>query len=141
MRGLGFAALALCLAAGAAGAQTAKIERISPNPWEKEIGYSQAVRHGDHLYISGVVSNGPDMAAQMKSVYAEIGDILKAQGLDSKAVIRETIYTRDMDALKAAIPIRKTFYTNDVYPAATWVQVDRLFKPQFLLEVEVEAVF
>lgn len=157
MRGIAFVVLALLMTAGAAEAKPAKVghevaqkvaqkiaqkvERISPNPWEKQIGYAQAVRHGDRLIISGVVADGPDMAAQMKAVYSEIDGILTAQGLTSKSVIKETIYTRDIEAVKANIALRKTFYVDDAYPAATWVQIDRLFEPQFLLEVEIEAVF
>lgn len=119
----------------------AEIKRDYNHPWEKDIGYAGAVRHGDTLYISGVVEQGATVAEQMAGAYAEIDTILKAHGLDSQDVVKETIYTRDIEAVKAAIPLRKQFYTGDVYPAATWVQIDRLFDESHLIEIEVQAAF
>ncbi|WP_040309539.1 Rid family hydrolase [Asticcacaulis biprosthecium] len=128
--------LAACLVAAPAYAE---VKRDDYRPWEKDIGYARAVRHGDTLYISGVTAQGATVAEQMSNIYAEIGDILKAHGLDSKAVVIETIYTRDIEAVKAAIAIRKQFYVDDVYPAATWVQIERLFDEKQLIEIEIEA--
>jgi 2-iminobutanoate/2-iminopropanoate deaminase len=119
----------------------AEVKRDYNHPWEKEIGYAAAVRHGDTLYISGVVGEGATMAEQMTDCYRQIDEILKAHGLDSKAVVKETIYTRDIEAVKAAIPVRKQFYTGEVYPAATWVQIDRLFNASNDIEIEIEAAF
>ena len=53
-------------------------------PWEKEYGYSQAVKVGDTIYVSGQVShddNGNvvspgDMEAQMRQAYANIRKVL-----------------------------------------------------------------
>jgi enamine deaminase RidA (YjgF/YER057c/UK114 family) len=115
----------------------AEIERDYINPWEKEIGYAQVVRHGDTLHLSGITANGANQAEQMTAIYGEIGKILKTHWLDSTSIVSETIYTRDMDGLKAAIPVRKQFYANGVYPAATWVQVERLFNADQLIEIEV----
>ena len=135
--------LAVCLAVLAfspspALAETSKIERTYTQPWEKQIGYAQIVRHGDTLYISGVVADGKTLADQMTAIYGEIGTLLQPYGADSSDIVRETIYTRDIEALKAAIPVRKTFYTGDIYPAATWVQVQRLYNDENLIEIEVE---
>jgi len=119
------------------GPAFAEIQREYHNPWEKEIGYAQVVRHGDVLYLSGITGEGATVAAQMTAIYGEIEKILKSHNLSSSAIITETIYTRDIDAVKAAIPLRKAFYANGLYPAATWVQVDRLFNPEQLIEIEV----
>ncbi|WP_162148518.1 RidA family protein [Asticcacaulis sp. AC402] len=119
----------------------AEIQRDYRHPWEKEIGYAAAVRHGDTLYVSGVVGQGATMAEQMADCYRKIGEILTAHGLNSRAVVKETIYTRDIEAVKAAIAVRKLFYTGDAYPAATWVQVDRLFNASDDIEIEVQVAF
>ena len=50
-------------------------------PWEKEYGYSQAVKVGDTIYVSGQVSHDDkgnilgegDMEVQMRAAYANIG--------------------------------------------------------------------
>ncbi len=130
------AALAVLMLAGPA---TAGVQREYLHPWEKEIGYAQVVRHGKTLYLSGVTSNGPTLETQMTAVYGEIGRILKAHGLDSRAIVKETIYTLDIEAVKSAIPVRKAFYKGEVYPSATWVEVRRLYNPDQKIEIEVEA--
>jgi 2-iminobutanoate/2-iminopropanoate deaminase len=49
-------------------------------------------------------------------------------GLTFAHVIKENLYTTDIEA-------RKAFYQND-FPAATWVQVQQLFVPELKVEVE-----
>lgn len=118
-----------------------------PNPFERKhygdhengIGYSQVVRVGKTLYISGVVSTAPTFVEQLKEDYQTITKMLNDYGLDTSAIARETIYTRDMVALKNAIPIRKAFFEEDAYPSSSWVQIDQLFMPENLVEIEVEA--
>lgn len=129
--------LGLALSLVLTGPAFAQIEREYVNPWEKEIGYAQVVRRGDTLYLSGITANGASVGEQMAAIYGQIGKILKSRNLSSSSIVSETIYTRDIEAVKAAIPIRKQFYTDGAYPAATWVQVERLFNPDLLVEIEV----
>jgi enamine deaminase RidA (YjgF/YER057c/UK114 family) len=106
---------------------------------ETEIGYCQAVRSGNRLYISGTVGQG-EMPAAVQSVYERLKQTLEANGLTFRDVVKENVYTTDLDAFKASKEIRKTFY-GDSLPAATWVQVQRLFLPSFVLEVELTAEY
>lgn len=122
-----------------AGSAQAQVQREYIHPWERKIGYAQVVRHGKTLYLSGITSGAATVEAQMTDIYAEIGRILKAHGLDHGAVVKETIYTLDIEAVKAAIPARKTFYKDGTYPSATWVEVRRLYNPDQKIEIEVEA--
>jgi len=131
--------LGVALSLSLTGPAFAQIEREYVNPWEKEIGYAQVVRHGDTLYLSGITASGASVAEQMTAIYGQIGKILKSRGLDSAAILSETIYTRDIEAVKVAIPVRKSFYKEGQYPASTWVQVERLFNPDLLIEIEVTA--
>lgn len=101
-------------------------------------GYAQAVQVGDVLYISGVPGMGPDMGAQLKSLYRGIEATLKAYGATFQNVVKETLYTTDITAVEQHNAVRKAYYKGD-YPAATWVQVTRLLMPQALVEVEVIA--
>ncbi len=100
-------------------------------------GYAQAVLVDNVLYISGTVASG-DMAAQLKGAYAGIERTLKAYGATFQNVVKENLYTTDIEAVKSNNEVRKAFYKKD-YPAATWVQITRLFMPQALVEVEVIA--
>jgi len=124
------------LSAPALAADEVPLERHSLGSWEADIGYAGVVRDGDILHVSGIACEGADMQAAVRACYRELAGILRRFGADSSQVVKETLYTTDMDALIAAIPERKTFFADARYPAATWVQVARLYGPKHLLEVE-----
>jgi enamine deaminase RidA (YjgF/YER057c/UK114 family) len=106
---------------------------------ETDIGYCQAVRSGNTLHISGSVGRG-DMAAAMHGAYAELKKTLDETGLDFRNVVKENVYATDLDAFIRNKDIRKEYYGTD-FPAATWVQVQRLYLPSFVVEVELTAEF
>ncbi len=132
-------ALLFALLVSTVSAQELRKEKFSRGPWENEIGYAQAVRVGNTLYISGSTGSG-SMPDAIRSAFTAIKETLAASRLHFRHVVKETAYTTDIEALKAAKEVRKTYYGSD-FPAATWVQVDRLFTPETVLEVEVVAVF
>lgn len=115
---------------------------------QQQIGYAQAVRHGDVLRIAGTASIGDgfvsihagDFEAQLRHVYGAIATTLDQFGIGFDAVVRETMYVTDMDALAAAIPLRRSFYGDGPFPAATAVEVRRLLLPELLVEIEIDAV-
>jgi enamine deaminase RidA (YjgF/YER057c/UK114 family) len=104
---------------------------------EQAIGYCEALRSGNELYISGVTGSGP-MEAAVPRVYQALAEILKANGLTFRDVIKENVYTTDLDAFIANNGQRKPFLAEHA-PAATWVEVQRLFRPNYVLEVELVA--
>jgi len=106
---------------------------------ETEIGYCQAVRSGNRLYISGIAGQGA-MPAAVQSVYERLGQTLQANGLTFRDVVKENVYTTDLDAFEGSKALRKTFY-GDSLPAATWVQVQRLYVPALVVEVELVAEY
>jgi len=116
-------------------------------PYEKDFGYSQAVLIDKTLYISGSVAadqNGRlvapgDMAGQMRAAYSNIRRTLVAHGADFDEVVKETIYTTNMDALLKASDLRFEYYDKERLPTTSWVQVQRLVDPGFLVEIEVVA--
>src|ERR1035438_8489397 len=117
------------------------------NPYEKDFGYSQAVLIDKTLYISGSVAadqNGRlvasgDMAGQMRAAYSNIRRTLAAHGAGFNEVVKETIYTTNMDALLKASDLRFEYYDKERLPTTSWVQVQRLVDPGFLVEIEVVA--
>ena len=64
---------------------------------------------------------------------------LKAYGASSKDVVKETLYTTDIEAMKKQTDARREFYKGD-FPAATWVQVSRLYEQEAKVEIELVAV-
>lgn len=104
---------------------------------EKDVGYCQAVRVGNTLYISGAASRG-EMAPAMRSVYEQLQQTLEANGLTFADVVKENVYATDLDAFIRNKELRKEFY-GQTLPAATWVQVQRLYVPAIVVEVELIA--
>lgn len=113
--------------------------------WERDIGYAQAVAAGPYLFVSGTVGRGavddPEgWVSALKAAYERIGATLDAHGIGFDDVVKETIYTRDIERLKDASAVRFDYYSKDSLPASTWVQVDRLFEADHLVEIEVTAI-
>jgi enamine deaminase RidA (YjgF/YER057c/UK114 family) len=108
-------------------------------PDETDIGYCQAVRVGNTLYISGTAGRG-EMGSAVRSVYDHLKATLQANGLSFADVVKENVYATDLDAFINNKAIRKEFYGN-AFPAATWVQVQRLYVPSLVVEVELIAVY
>ena len=106
---------------------------------EKDIGFCHALRSGGTLHISGVVGQG-NMDAAVRSVYERLGKTLNANGLSFANVVKETVFATDLDAFIRNKEIRKEFYGQTV-PAATWVQVQRLYLPSFIVEIELTAEY
>jgi 2-iminobutanoate/2-iminopropanoate deaminase len=115
------------------------------NGYEKSFGYSQAVLIDKTLYVSGTMAVDADgrlvapgdMAGQMRAVYANIRRTLDADGANFEEVVKETVYTTDMDALLKAADLRFDYYGKEHLPAVSWVQVQRLADPGFLVMVDV----
>lgn len=104
---------------------------------ESEIGYCQAVRTGDELIVSGTAGRG-EMPAAVRSVYERLKQTLEANGLTFADVVKENVYATDLDAFILNKGIRKEFYRQSL-PAATWVQVQRLYVPALVVEIELTA--
>lgn len=115
------------------------IERKDYHTWENRIGYSQVVKVNNMLYISGITSEKENMEGQLNEVYSSIKNILSDYGVGTDAIIKETIFTTDIEGLKNAIPVRKAHFNNK-YPSSSWVEVRRLWDPINLIEIEVVAV-
>jgi enamine deaminase RidA (YjgF/YER057c/UK114 family) len=106
---------------------------------EIDIGYCEAVRVGDTLYISGTAGKG-EMDSAVRSVYGRLKQTLEANGLTFADVVKENVYATDLDGFIKNKEIRKDFYGEDL-PAATWVQVQRLYVPALVVEIELTAVY
>ena len=117
------------------------------NGYENDFGYAQAVLIDKTLYVSGSVAvdaegrlvAAGDMAGQLRAVYTNIRRTLAAHHADFDEVVKETIYTTNMDALLKASDVRFEYYTKERLPTVSWVEVQRLVDPGFLVEIEVVA--
>ena len=117
---------------------------------EKELGYVQAVRAGNTIYISGTVSADcnftptavGDMAGQVRNVYADIARSLEAMGATLSNVVRENLITTDLNRFLAeGAAVRKQVYAGHSLPTSgAWSEVQRLALPEALFEADVIAV-
>lgn len=111
----------------------------NPNKQDTSAGYAQTLRVGDVLYISGTVTTELSEKG-VKQVYAGLERSLKQYGLTFQHVVKENLYTTDIETMQKLNYVRKQFYKGD-FPAATWVQIVRLYMPDAKLEVELIAHF
>ncbi len=106
--------------------------------------YSQAVRAGSLLFVSGQIPLDPatgevvdgDVAAQTHRVMRSLGAVLEAAGAGFDRVVRTTIYLTDLDAF-ARVNEAYGGYFDDPAPARATVEVAALPKG---VEVEIDAV-
>jgi 2-iminobutanoate/2-iminopropanoate deaminase len=104
---------------------------------EDEIGYTQAVKVGNTIYVSGSVGWGK-MDDALKHAYDEIDQSLKSYNASFEYVVKENLYTTELDSVIKYKNVRRNYYGND-FPAATWVEVKRLYDRGLVVEIEVVA--
>jgi 2-iminobutanoate/2-iminopropanoate deaminase len=111
----------------------------------KAIGpYSQAIRAGQLLFLSGQVPLDPatgqlvggDIAAQTRRVMDNLGAVLNAAGLSFADVVRTTIFLADINDFAAVNEVYGSYFSAPA-PARATVQVARLPKDA---RVEIDAV-
>ena len=100
-------------------------------------GYAQAVKVDNVLYISGTVAREVTPEG-IKRLYSNLERTLQHFGASFQNVVKENLYTTDIEAMKQYNAARKEFYKGD-FPAATWVQISRLFMAEAKLEIELIA--
>jgi enamine deaminase RidA (YjgF/YER057c/UK114 family) len=116
-------------------------------PWEKEYGYSQAVKVDNTIYLSGQVSHDDkgnivgrgDMEKQMRQAYENIKKVLAQYGATMDNVVDEVLFVTDMDAAFAARVKCKqeVFSSSSSNPVltSTIVQIQRLAFPELMVEI------
>jgi 2-iminobutanoate/2-iminopropanoate deaminase len=122
-------------------------QAVSTEAAPKAIGpYSQAVRAGELLFVSGQIPLDPatgvlvdgDIATQTHRVFANLKAILEAGGASLDRVVRTTVYLADMDDFVAMNEVYATYFSAPA-PARATVQAARLPKDA-RIEIDVIAV-
>jgi 2-iminobutanoate/2-iminopropanoate deaminase len=108
--------------------------------------YTDAVRAGDLLFISGCVpvdGDGElvpgDVVAQARQVFANIGAVLSAAGATFADVVKVTVFLTDVDDRSAVNTVRQEVF-GAARPASTLVEVRRLAIAGARIEVEAVAL-
>lgn len=111
------------------------------------IPVSSAVKIGKSIFVSGMPafdSSGKlavgDFPAQMKQVMDNLTGILKAAGTDWSRVVKTNVLLMRANDFAEMNRIYGSYFPDGKYPARTTVIVAGLPHPDFLLEIECEAL-
>ena len=115
--------------------------------WESVAGYSRVVRVGNVVHVAGTVGIdeqgqvvGPgDAYAQARQALRIIERALQAVGASLADVVRTRMYVTDIGRWEEVGRAHGEVF-GDVRPAATMVQVAALIAPEYLVEIEAEAI-
>ena len=106
--------------------------------------YSQAVRAGAFLFLSGQIPLDPatgqvvgsDITAQTRRVMDNLAAVLAAAGASLDAVVRTTIYLIDLGDFSAVNEVYGSYFASPA-PARSTVQVARLPRDA---RIEIDAI-
>ena len=117
------------------------------NPMEEVVGFSRAVRVGPYIAIGGTAPVGADgrtvgpgdVAAQTRRCFEIIGAALEAAGASFADVVRTRVILTDIERWREAVEVRKEF-VRTARPVDTIMAVTRFVNPEWLVEIEADAV-
>ncbi|MCB9451206.1 MAG: RidA family protein [Anaerolineaceae bacterium] len=116
-------------------------------PWEAIVGYSRAVRVGNSVHVSGTVASDADGQvvgagdpyAQATYILRKIETALTQAGATVGDVVRTRLYVTDIGRWQEVTRAHAEVF-SDIRPATTLVAVAALISPEYLVEIEVDAL-
>lgn len=119
----------------------------SGSPYEAIAGFSRAVRIGNWISVGGTAPIGPDghtvspgdAADQARRCFEIIKAALEQAGGGMKDVVRTRMLLTRIEDWEAVARVRGEYF-RDIRPVDTIVQVSRFIRPEWLIEIEADAV-
>lgn len=118
----------------------------SGSPYEPIVGYSRAVRVGNLISVAGTTagSGGKPVAigdpeAQTRAIFETIEKALEDAGASLKDVVRTRVYLVDITHWEDVARVHGEVFA-DIRPANTTLEVSAFVSPDWLVEIEVDAV-
>lgn len=123
-----------------------KLRYDSGTKWEPVVGYSRAVRVGNHIYVSGTTATNDEgeivgkgnVYEQARQVLRNIEAGLKNVDASLADVVRTRIYLMHIEDWKEVGKAHGQVF-SEIRPATTIVEVSRLIDPEILVEIEAVA--
>ena len=124
-----------------------RLNIASGSPYEPIIGFCRAVRVGNMVAVAGTAPIGPDgktvgkgdAEAQAKRCLEVIATALEEAGSGVEHVVRTRIFLTDAKHWQAVSRAHGALFA-DIRPASTMLQVAALLDPDWLVEIEADAV-
>jgi len=119
----------------------------SGSPYEPKVGISRAVRVGSFITVAGTAPLGPDgrtvgrgdAGAQARRCFEIIAAALEKAGASMAQVVRTRILLTRIDDWQAVAAVHGEFF-RDIRPVNTIMQISRFIDPEWLVEIEADAV-
>lgn len=109
--------------------------------------YTDAVRAGEFLFVSGCIAvdadgalvGGDDVVAQTRKVFENLEATLAAGGASFADVVKVTVYLTDIDDRARINPVRQEYF-GDARPASTLIAISELVLPGSKVEIDAVAL-
>ena len=109
--------------------------------------FADAVRAGNLLCISGIVSvdrdGNPlgvgDAAEQTRVILENMKALLAMNGATFEDVVKVVVYLRNIEDREKINPVRQRYF-GEARPASTLVEINKLVRPEYLVEIDAIAV-
>lgn len=107
--------------------------------------FSHVVKKGPFVFISGQTANvaagsgNMDPADQAREIFGYLKSAIEAAGGTMADICKVNLFLTDGSQIPAILEIRPQFF-DPPYPAATLVMVNRLFRQEWLIEIEATAI-
>ncbi|AEW05023.1 Endoribonuclease L-PSP [Sulfobacillus acidophilus DSM 10332] len=123
-----------------------QIKISTGSSWESQVGYSRAVRIGNHVEVAGTTAfrNGKivgigDAYAQTVCALEIIKESLEKVGATLSDVVRTRMFVTDISRWEDIGKAHSEFF-QDILPVTTMVEVKSLINPELLVEIEAVAI-
>jgi enamine deaminase RidA (YjgF/YER057c/UK114 family) len=123
-----------------------RLRTKSASPFEEQIGFCRAMRVGDRILVSGTApieddgsSTQGDAGAQADRCFELIIGQIEQLGGKAEHVVRVRMFVTDI-ADADAVSASHARYMKPAMPTATLVAVHQLYRPEWKVEIEAEAL-
>src|SRR5829696_4800957 len=123
-----------------------RINYSSGTVWEDKVGYSRAVKVGNHLEVSGTVASDEkgnvigknDAYEQTKYILQKIEKALINAGASLRDVVRTRMFVTDISRFEEYAKAHGEFFAH-IKPCTSMLEIKGLVAPEYLIEIEATA--